>query len=306
MSDSNDFGQGGSAPQDRPRTPHGWQGAHPMPPPTMQQLVLGITADPRIGDISIALEHLTRLAAEQVRLVFNIANHLAGLDAKFETLASGLAVLGEAVAATGLRIEETQATAGDIARRVADVPQFIRDVLTLERNTMVTLADLQAAATRLEQQTSENGDLVKQAVGSINTMHGELVDVRKQLAAALDNGSDEELQAVLDRIDTVLSQNDASKQSLLEAINAATDNPSNPAPTPVPEPTPTPTPEPVPVPVPEPTPEPTPVPEPVPEPVPVEPVPAEPTPTPPEGGIDTGTDPSEPGAEGGVDAANRG
>lgn len=154
----------------------------------------------------------------------------------------------------GVLLSEISSLRQAHAEMQGTVQALLRLVKTIDRKEnlqMVKFADLQAAT---EANTAATGEILKVLVDQ----HTELGELAAMLQAAKDNGSDEEIQSVIDK----LNENQATIRAAIAAVQTP---PGEPVPEPAPEPTPTPAPV-------EPT-------EPVPgEPVPAEPAPAEPTP----------------------------
>lgn len=158
-----------------------------------------------------------------VPLLHNI-NVTLSSDPRIDTLLDQAATIIDQDAESRLRVETVLAEIMALQDQVSEALRLIRRVIHMEKSEMVKLADLQAA---VEEQTS--------ITDSVVTLVG---DLATKLQEALDNGSDAEIQAVIDQMN-------ANKEKLASAVSAN-----------VPEPAPEPEPEPLPEPPPEPEPEP--------------------------------------------------
>lgn len=123
-------------------------------------------------------------------------------------------------------------------KRMEQALKLLRQIIKDQHTMAVTLQTIQDTVAALEGKVAEQKTVQESAVTLLGELSGMVAEVSDRLRAALDNGSDEEVQAQLDRL-AALGQNvEAQSAALAAAIEANTPaaEPPQPAP-PAEEPT---------------------------------------------------------------------
>lgn len=181
-------------------------------------------------------------AAGPVPMLHNITVTLAS-DPRIDTVLAAVELLREEVAAlteqgadSRQRIQQVLVEAAILQDQSGELLQLVRQIITSQEAHMVKLADLENAAARLEEQNTSLSGTVTQAVTLIQETHTEIGTLRTELASARDNGSDEEIQAVIARLDAVHARSGEQIAALTSALSGVADGGDTPEPAPEPGP----------------------------------------------------------------------